>query len=89
MTSVPTTTASAGSAARRPSAAPAQGRRRGVVVTVAVVAVAVTIVVSLSFGSRPVGAPDVILAAQSGLTEEDYGTLSEIAPVVALSLIHI
>ena len=27
--------------------------------------------------------PDVILAAQSGLTEEDYGTLSEIAPVVA------
>jgi iron complex transport system substrate-binding protein len=28
-------------------------------------------------------APDVILAAQSGLTEEDYATLSEIAPVVA------
>lgn len=27
--------------------------------------------------------PDVILAAQSGLTEEDYATLSEIAPVVA------
>jgi iron complex transport system substrate-binding protein len=28
-------------------------------------------------------APDVILAAQSGLSEEDYATLSEIAPVVA------
>ena len=28
-------------------------------------------------------APDVILAAQSGLSEEDYSTLSEIAPVVA------
>jgi len=27
--------------------------------------------------------PDVILAAYSGLTEEDYATLSEIAPVVA------
>ncbi|WP_431805064.1 iron-siderophore ABC transporter substrate-binding protein [Microbacterium sp. bgisy203] len=27
--------------------------------------------------------PDVILAAQSGLTEEEYGTLSDIAPVVA------
>ena len=27
--------------------------------------------------------PDVILAAYSGLTEEDYNTLSEIAPVVA------
>ncbi len=27
--------------------------------------------------------PDVILAAQSGLTQEDYDTLSEIAPVVA------
>lgn len=27
--------------------------------------------------------PDVILAAQSGLSEEDYATLSEIAPVVA------
>lgn len=28
-------------------------------------------------------APDVIIAAQSGLSEEDYATLSEIAPVVA------
>ncbi|MTE24634.1 iron-siderophore ABC transporter substrate-binding protein [Microbacterium sp. ZXX196] len=28
-------------------------------------------------------APDVILAAQSGLTEEDYATLTEIAPTVA------
>ncbi|WP_217617270.1 ABC transporter substrate-binding protein, partial [Cellulomonas sp. GbtcB1] len=28
-------------------------------------------------------APDVILAAYSGLTQEDYDTLSEIAPVVA------
>lgn len=28
-------------------------------------------------------APDVILAAYSGLTQEDYNTLSEIAPVVA------
>ncbi|WP_221584480.1 iron-siderophore ABC transporter substrate-binding protein [Microbacterium sp. G2-8] len=28
-------------------------------------------------------APDVIIAAQSGLGEEDYATLSEIAPVVA------
>ncbi|WP_261164177.1 iron-siderophore ABC transporter substrate-binding protein [Microbacterium sp. Marseille-Q6965] len=28
-------------------------------------------------------APDLIIAAQSGLTEEDYETLSEIAPVVA------
>lgn len=27
--------------------------------------------------------PDVILAAQSGLTDDDYSTLSEIAPVVA------
>ena len=27
--------------------------------------------------------PDVILAAYSGLTQEDYDTLSEIAPVVA------
>lgn len=27
--------------------------------------------------------PDVILAAYSGLTQEDYGTLSDIAPVVA------
>lgn len=28
-------------------------------------------------------APDLIIAAQSGLTDEDYATLSEIAPVVA------
>ena len=28
-------------------------------------------------------APDVILAAYSGLTQEDYDTLSKIAPVVA------
>lgn len=28
-------------------------------------------------------APDLIIAAQSGLSEEDYATLSEIAPVVA------
>ena len=27
--------------------------------------------------------PDVILAGYSGLTQEDYDTLSEIAPVVA------
>ena len=79
MTSVPTTTASA---ARRPSAAPAQGRRRGVVVTVAVVAVAVTIVVSLSFGSRPVGAAQVVEGISMwfrGQTPTDIG----------LSLIHI
>ena len=79
MTSVPTTTASAGSAARRPSAAPAQGRRRGVVVTVAVVAVAVTIVVSLSFGSRPVGAAQVVEGISMwfrGQTPTDIGALA-------------
>ena len=79
MTSVPTTTASAGSAARRPSAAPAQGRRRGLVVTVAVVAVAVTIVVSLSFGSRPVGAAQVVEGISMwlrGQTPTDIGALA-------------
>lgn len=37
----------------------------------------------VDFAAIADAAPDVIIAAQSGLTEEQYDTLSEIAPVVA------
>lgn len=38
---------------------------------------------AIDFGAVSATSPDVILAAYSGLTQEDYDTLSEIAPTVA------
>nr|WP_206686618.1 MULTISPECIES: iron chelate uptake ABC transporter family permease subunit [Microbacterium] len=64
---------------RRASTRPVGARRRVVVLVVGVAAVAVSIVISLSFGSRPVSADQVVLGISTwlrGETPADIGALA-------------